>query len=1171
MPYAYEEARQRKPTRASSERGDVGRDDSALTAAGKLSDGGGAIAGSPDTIIQDYIRKMAVDVLLQVVQELAGFGAGGEWSTVGQLLREVPQICRSAMSVEDKVNRLRNTFNNRREAVGKHSPLYGTLDALYKVSDVLFQISVFKPLTGQLIAGEKKASDLKEPLQHLLSILPAGAGISDAALLNLLECLDIYQELKGKNASNTEIIQTLVLEKLAPEQLSRPLGIAATLAEKIRAGELSVEGLPGWPQGDASDMNVAGARLAWLMDVLDVPAVEGKLDEVLSGEDAAFVRENLLVFVKAARQFPSEGTVFEKWEALQDLLRRVPVLSGLLSSIDMRLQPALGEYAEVLKDDASVMQLLGVVMSPETAYEKGRKLTGMIDYPGLATKGAREVGKAASKALHWGAQPVLLAGTKAWEYHKSAYRIEWTTAPRMIYASVRDYLKEDFQKNPRDYEQLLIGGDIPNRLMKVALATEQVEVPENATTAEYLEAYAAAGSKLSSKTEWAFQRWLEISMVFKISRAMRQGESHRAREDLEVMGRTLKRYAQDGMFAGLAPLADILPYIPAMKEAWDELALLNAEQREHMQLELAGRQETVQTMQGVISGAHEARPDEVQAMQETLAVMQQSLGSMQNDRGVQPDWSGLIQSELDAWRAVIAESMEGEAREGAQDELEAIQHSLGVVNHSLDQMPQSTQATPQGREHMLQIRRGHEAVQKGLEERLEAHGTQTALKVMERKLGTMLQQLARMPEGPALTDVRSLHDWLAQVLLRLARSKKPGIRHVVSELEQMVRDVLARNLCKLINQTQQAIISAFTKEIELTPEEIAEGWFVLDSEYSTGPMVAAMLGGATAGAGLAIGLPWLLGRLGAFRGGERARPSLGTTRTSEGEVTAMLGTPHAGPYASPTTEAVEGSSRGPGWKAPALGAAMGAGAGLLLTLLLNPPVVAKRRSDQEEAPDDPRLTRAGRLHQRDGKGIILSSDEAQQLFSPVQERGPDKKNREKRFLGLSTPIPVPLIIANEAQLVSMINDSLAEIHEGVRFSLEGKLDPVRFIRKYIQDILDAHPDGRENLVDPDCKLKFRTSLTGFVVGEHSLFDLAIGKFNYLDYNPIWSYQGSETDNAKLRFRKALLPDASIRMDRWGHNVMSKKSGRSLPGRVLDAYIEKVEQFKIVQDDGQGNG
>ncbi|MFM0069320.1 synaptonemal complex protein 1 [Paraburkholderia aspalathi] len=1011
-------------------------------------------------------------------------------------------------------------------------------------------------------------------------------------VVNLLDCLDTYQELKRKNASNTEIIRTLIVEKLTLEQLSRPLNIAAEIAEQIRTSSLRVEGLPDWPQGAAADIRVSSARLVWMMDILENPAVQERLDELLPARDADFVRENLLVFVKAARDFPSTGTVFEKWEALQHLLRRIPLLSDLLSHADMRLQPALGAYAEVLRDDATVMRLFDAVMSPGTSYEKGKKLAGMVDYSIFATKGLREAARATTKALHWAVQPVLLAGTKAWEYRSSAYGVNWLSAPRMIYPSVRDYLKEDFDRNPRDYEQLLIGGDIPNRLMKVAFASNQIELPENPTTAEYIEAYAAAGSKLSSKTEWVFQRWLEISIVARISRAIRQGESNQAREDLEVLGRTLKRYTREGVFAGLTPLMDILPYIPALKEAWDELAMLHEEKREDMQVEFAGRQQALQTMQDVIRLGNHATAGELKAMQQTLKVMQESLAAMGKERGMQPSWADVMQKELHVIRAVMQESLSGTSLEEALDRLEAIQASLEIATHTPGDRQQKLQVKPEAHEDMLQLRAHHEVMQKELRKQLERQGIQTELKLMEKELDQMLQTLTGMPQGPGITDVRSLHDWLAQATIRLATSDKPGIQWVVSEIEKMGKDFLAKNLCQLIIQAQQAIIQAFTKEIELTPDEIETGWFPLDADYSTGTLLAGMFGGAAAGVALTIGLPWLLSRLGAFASDEVVSSSIMKTTTTGGELTRIIGTPHAGPYASVTTEPMKGGNRTAGWKVPALGAGLGAGAGLLLTLLLKPPFVAKRGKDSLGELSDVNQTGAGRLYEDEGrKGIILSPEEEGELFGqlPERERGgrqkrgfspfnwrrPKKDKKVETSGGPSSggavgagsvarPEDVERIRNSwsEDTLTAKANEHLLQVHKGAVIRMGPELHVEEFIRKYIQDIIDAHPEGRGTLISPDSKLSFRTGTSGHATATASLYELATGKFDYLKYNPVWEYQGDDHTNRNpfLEFRKTLLPDASRFMTREGHNLANKKPGKGLPDRVSEAFKENLKKI-----------
>lgn len=142
MPLVYKEAPQRHTTGIPAKAGDEVSGDSTFTRpntapvfrlpernrSGNTESGNGdderaAMPGAQDSVIYDYLRNMAIDILLQVVQELAGFGANGELSAVGRLVREVPKICRSAAPPEEKVRLLSQHFYNTRQNMGEGSPL----------------------------------------------------------------------------------------------------------------------------------------------------------------------------------------------------------------------------------------------------------------------------------------------------------------------------------------------------------------------------------------------------------------------------------------------------------------------------------------------------------------------------------------------------------------------------------------------------------------------------------------------------------------------------------------------------------------------------------------------------------------------------------------------------------------------------------------------------------------------------------------------------------------------------------------------------------------------------------------------------------------------------------------------------------------------------------------
>ena len=894
-----------------------------------------AMASAPDPlsvkrVMADWGRKMAVDILLETASKLTGLDKLVDVVPLIDLIKGV----KKALSSEDKdlgekLKALTYEFNNARASLKKRadSMQFHVVDRLCLVLDVL-QKSV------SLKNNEKSnLSELRKPVEEIQNSV--GLGALGKAVTFFLNVHDSWHQWEKSNITVNELIINLT-EKVAPEQLALPLKIAEKIAQSIQDGKLQLEGLPEHPEVKASgseSLKAKGmadvvAHIQWLKAVLTHPEMIKTLEKAddamlketvgLDLAESTFLRNHLLRYAQALTTFQHKGSDAENIMALMSQLG--------ISEANITLKPQLGAVGELLTDNARLSDIGELYASKGTLTKMGKAFS-MIDVQKTLQKAASAAFRTVFGVLGDAVKPLTLVMQKTIQFSNSAYAVG-VTQPAMLYSAFSDFLKQDFIDNRKDYANLSL--DKIQALAVFCFTSRHVQVPVTATGGEWLKAYAEADpEKLTVKDKFIQHAVLEPMVVGEIISAIRDDDPIRARRNLEPLSEALKIWA--GESPGLRLAAHTLPYLPVIKEAWKELTALNHQ-------ELVGVRDALQTQRSLqeainrnslsklSAGTQEVRFKALQELQKNMVELQRKLGD-------EPSWEKGMQAELDALRNVLTRSLKGEALDRLQNELDSVQNHLKTVL----QQPQAD---------AIPLRAIHEKLQLTLRETLVREGAPSSAMILEQ-LGALEKTLSTLPMEPKLTDIRSLQIFLGQAIARLATSDKPNLQSARAELNTLIRNFASENLVNFTYWAKDAFVNLFTKEIELTAEEKAQGYFIVDSAPGGGQLAAGAAAGAAVG-GL-VSMLWLAGDS-LLSKGEAARPMVINRRVPEALKTAgdhepmivTINAPDVGVYA-PTTEPIASDSMQ--WKkllCVLLATGAGAVSGLTIATLLNRPVREKR-------------------------------------------------------------------------------------------------------------------------------------------------------------------------------------------------------------------------------------
>ncbi|KOC93640.1 hypothetical protein [Winslowiella iniecta] len=1152
-----------------------------------------AITSAPDPlsvkkVMSDWGRKMAVDILLETTSKLTGLDKLVDVVPLIDLIKGVKKaLSGEDKSLGEKLKALTYEFNNARASLKKRSDSmqFHVVDRLCLVLDIL-QKSV------SLKNNEKSnLSELRKPVEEIHNSI--GLGAVGKAVTFFLNVHDSWQQWEKSNITVNEFFINLT-EKVAPEQMALPIRITEKIAQSIQDGKLQLEGLPDHPEVKVSGSEALQAKgaadvvahIQWLKAVLIHPEMMKTLEKAddallhetfgLDPAERAFLRNHLLRYAQALTSFKNNGSDAENIMAMMSQLE--------IAGANIALKPQLGAVGELLTDNARLSDIGELYTSKGTLAKMGKAFS-MIDVQKTLQKAASAAFRTVFGVLGDAVKPLALVMQKTIQFSNSAYAVG-VTQPGMLYSAFSDFLKQDFIDNRKDYANLSL--DKIQALAVFCFTSRHVQVPVTATGGEWLKAYAEADpEKLTVKDKFIQHAVLEPMVVGEIIAAIRDDDPIRARRNLEPLSETLKIWA--GESPGLRLAAETVPYLPALKRAWEELTALNHQ-------ELVGIRDALKaqrSLQEAINRNSLSKPsaETQEGRLKALGELQTKLVELQRKLGDEPSWKKGMQAELDALRNVLTRSLKGEALDRLQDELDSVQNHLKTVL----QQPQAD---------AISLRAIHEKLQLTLRNTLVAEGVPSSAIILEQ-LGALEKTLSTLPMEPKLTDIRSLQIFLGQAIARLATSDKPELQSAAAELNTLMRKFASENLVNFIDWAKDAFVNLFTKEIELTPEEKAQGYFVVESAPGRGQLAAGAAAGAAVG-GL-VSMLWLAGDS-LLSKGDAARPMVINRRVpealkTEGDHEPMIVTinaPDAGVYA-PTTESIVGDSMQ--WKklfCVLLATGAGAVSGLTIATLLNRPVREKRsepvpvtsanettshseakirnRRDLDSVKSETtRLTRSdlsmffpGQLEESAGhRGRIRHSAKDEEIIKQILQSDNTTRNisvedshnikgttssltagnvsngwfyqdfreyRDERMqLDLLLARKRGVSVENKGtakvnfskqQVVEAGNVLSGQVKNGLVNRFCSELSFKTYIYQYIQEIIDKYPQSRGYITSPNDEVSIRP--TGRSVHPERrvpIMDIATGKINMNDYDIVW--EGHE-QHKPLAARGSGVPKLAFR-------------------------------------------
>ncbi|NMP26558.1 hypothetical protein GW590_06705 [Rahnella sp. SAP-1] len=1142
-------------------------------------------------------RQLALDILLETVLKLTGIdkSTAETFTPIITLIRNTRAALYSDDgSFTDRLKALTTALNSARnllQLVNPGSLALRTADILCDVADVLHQ---------GLSADTLKALSVKlEGIPGLPSACNALASLTEMArLLQLWNCHEI---------SDRDLADQLA-EKVLPQQVALPLRIAEKIALAAQEGKLQVAGVAAWPGkenkaacllwlkavllNESVRSTLAGADKNWLMATLN-----------FDGEEAECMQANLLQHAKTLVRLFDSGSVTERLATFIQLLQTFK----LYDRVNINLNDNLGTLGNYLKDGTMLADLLSLLTATGNT-SKAREALKLVDVSKTVKKVGAQVLRKTYGVVADAASVTALAVKKGHAFWKSPYSAGQSIHdPVRFYRDVITFFREDIKTHPRDYEN----ATIETMLAAVAVAIKSLggnHVPIKGNTAEWLKAYAQADqAKLTAVDKVLIHAVLEPRVMLEINSAIQQEDSVQARKLLEPLSEALKMYAGDSVT--LREMAKILPYIPALCEAWQEIRVENLHERQALRDEL---RDQLKQQDDILRNSHSVVSLETQqARQKKVAVLQDTLVALQKKAGVEVVRSELLQAELDAMRAtLLASGLSDNARECLEGDLTSAQVAL-------DTLKLADALKGLSDEEQRQLHRVQEQFHQAVRESMVAEGVPLAA-VMRTSLESISKILDALPIELKLTDVRSLQHFAAEVLARLATSEKPSLVSARAELAALVRNATSDNLADVVRWSANQLKELFTREVVLTAREKAQGWFVVERDISAGQLAT----GAAAGALLPVlflllsgeGLPNLK------ESGDMMRPliqsSIATDENGEsGPQVVRLSPSYAGIYEK-TTEPL--NSQGVEWQKwlkQALPVLFAAATGAGLSAAVNPAIREEPFAGDIAGDRQTRMARAGTMFRYTGKdgitrGINLTDDVVDTAWQNMLKRlgtklqqgeryrvdldndifreevqrildNPDKLLRKRRVAAaLLKPANIPFDVSAlevRKETAKAIAEELPVIFKKHINDLI-KFDPLNFVRDHIQQILNSFPDSEKGtLTSPDSLVPLRmpTAASGPVTKLVKLIDLYMGNVpdgyktflvawdGYERWQPHATGRGEnivehETHTSEA-FRKAIIPNVSAKLS--GRDSLPLKSQMALPDRILKKFNNEFEKTK----------
>lgn len=787
--------------------------------------------------MKDYLLQLSLEILLETVLKLTGMNKNTTetFLPVIKLIRDAQAVVFfENSSLVNRLKVLRDTLNSARNSLKVVCPdsfiLRGT-DILCDVVDVLHKGLASSDL-----------SELKIPVEKL-GLIPELSPICHT-IVPLLELGSQFQRWNNEKITDQDLVRSL-LEKVLPEQLSLQLKMGEKISDAVQSGRLHVERLPAWP-GMVDKMSC----LLWLKTAFK----NNSLREVLTtadsrwfvetlkydAEEAEHAHKYLMQYVQPLLHFPSQGPLWKQLTALT----KMPGLSEIFSQVDICLNENLGALGTLLKDNTTLSQLGGVMTIPGVAGKGWEALT-LVDTRKSLTAVKNITFEVLTKTFGLAADAtkaiwfVLKKGHDFWE---SAYSAGQSFSdPVRLYRDVISFIREDVNNNPSDYHNATVETLLATLAVVIkSIGGNHVPINWKGNTAEWLKAYAEVDpQKLTAVDKVLMYTVLEPRVVLEVKHAIQQEDAVQARQLLEPLSDALKSYAGDSLI--LRKIASVLPYLPAIAEAWKEIRSMDLNERQVLGNEF--QQQSALFTDILHNSRKNVSPETMKFRQSSLMALHEQLGVLQQKCGERHSQISALQVELNAMKVAV-ESQQTEIKNRLMNE-------LYLVQSSLDHLKNEGQFEVLSRDSMTQILAVQTRLHKGVRKTLVQEGVSSAA-IMQAQMKEMRGILNTLTVEFKLTEIGSIARFATEALERLAKSKKPNVVAIRTELATLVRNEASDRLVDVVHWSKDQLMQLCTKEVELSPEDKDLGLFLIERDLSTEQLATGAGAGAASAALLSV-------------------------------------------------------------------------------------------------------------------------------------------------------------------------------------------------------------------------------------------------------------------------------------------------------------------------------
>ncbi|MDF7660789.1 hypothetical protein PUG81_17640 [Erwiniaceae bacterium L1_54_6] len=1134
---------------------------------------------SLQNIMKNCLQQKVLEILLETGLKLTGMdrSVAETFVPVIKLIREARAILSSGEgSLTDHLKRLTEELNIARNCLNRDTVVFRGIDILCDVADVLHKGLASSDL-----------SMLKAPLEKLGAI--PGLDSVVEAVMPLFELGGQLQQWYSNTITTQDLVRFL-MDKAAPECMMLPLKVGEKIAQGIESGKLKVEGLPAWP-GVADKV----ACLHWLITALKNDSFREKLaaadkqwlteELAFNAEEVEYAHTTLLKYAQALTSFPVEGTP-EDW---MKALKTMPGLSEIVTRADFSLNDNLGGVGSFLQDNTTLSRLGGMLTASGTTgkawealklLDAGKSLTALRNISIQALQKTFGVTVDAAKAI-W------LVLKKGNDFRLSPYSAgQSLNDPVRLYRDVISFIKEDVKNNPEDYKN----ATIETLLATVAVVLKSFggnHVPINwsGNTAEWLKAYAEADpAKLTAVDKVLMHAVLEPRAVLEIKRAIQQKDNVQARKLLEPLSDALKSYVGDSPI--LRQIAGVLPYIPAMNKAWNEIQSMELSERKALGRQLC--KQVVLHTEILGNSLNAISPETLASRQKIVLALQEKLIILQNKCETGTGLVGALQIELDAMKVAV-KTQPDEIRKRLTEELDLAQTALNNLKN-----PDVLKGMP--KEAVARMYAAQATLHQDIRNTLSKEGVSSAT-LMQAQLQEMTRTLDALPLELRLSDMGSVAQFAEEALTRLLTSTDPQLVNVKAELDTLMRKAASDWLNDVVSWGGNQMMKLFTKEVELTPEEKEQGIFVIERDLTLGQLATGAAAGAASGALLSAMFLLLSGEgVPGLKGGKEKLRKMITHRTTPESATGTGGVNAAsGPQTarlSPSYASVSGTTPQPlsresnnlkKWLMLALPVVACAAAGAGIAAAVKPAIREKKSETGDESNSF--LTQAGTLStfiDENGieQGIIISPEEHDSYTLAEKSASTEPLSRPKRSFMLSAmkrrittmapkaPTPVTQTDSTDhvektrrslpaAKIKTAMNEYYQKIEAGMLARLGPDLNAVAYIDKYIIDVIKNYPQQDGGLT-PDTKIRLEKQNIGAFEGNSSYYtlrELVQGKVNYNEFKVHWPKNTSEQLQDKLlpgTSRLRQTPDRGV-MDQFNLDMNRNKSNPEFKENLKSFY------------------